>query len=176
MMNKPLTGTSIRARRIERAKQMLPLGLFISFLAFPMVSTQAFRAFPCEEVGERFYLKADYTVECGSSADTLIKLWAALAVLLYPIGVPLYYAVLLSKVRITVLKNEATPLSEALGFLHRVFKPQFYWWELVCVAQKLILVGFFVLSPFNPGSFSQLILGLTVALLFAVLQMQVQPS
>jgi len=45
----------------------------------------------------------------------------------------------------------------------------------VCVAQKLILVGFLVLSPFRPGSFSQLIIGLFVALLFTVIQMQVQP-
>ena len=48
-------------------------------------------------------------------------------------------------------------------------------WELVATAQKLILVGFFVLEPFNPGSFSQLVLGATVALLFAIAQIQVQP-
>ena len=53
--------------------------------------------------------------------------------------------------------------------------PPFHRWELVCVAQKLILVGFLVLNPFNPGSFSQLVLGLFIALLFAVVQMQVQP-
>ena len=43
------------------------------------------------------------------------------------------------------------------------------------MAQKLVLVGFLVLNPFNPGSYSQLVLGLFVAVLFAVLQMQVQP-
>ena len=82
---------------------------------------------------------------------------------------------LLHMVRGAVLNNEYSTRSEQLGFLHRPFKPQFYWWEIVCVAQKLVLVGFLVLNPFNPGSFTKLILGLFVALLFAVLQMQVQP-
>ena len=56
-----------------------------------------------------------------------------------------------------------------------MFKPQYFWWELVLVAQKLVVIGFFVLEPFQPGSFIQLMLGMTLVLVFTVVQMQVQP-
>ena len=99
----------------------------ISFLAFPMVSSQAFRAFVCEDIGDHSYLKVDYSIECTSVAYSPIQLCATLAVLLYSVGIPLGYAMLLHKVRHAALNNEATHLSEALGFLHRPYKPQFYW-------------------------------------------------
>ena len=127
LTSEAMTGTTMRARTLQRAERLLPFSLFISFLAFPMVSTQAFRAFVCEEIGTRLFLKADYSVECGSGEDTMIKLWATLAICFYPIGIPLAYALLLRKIRHVVLGNEATHLSESLAFLHRVFKPQFYW-------------------------------------------------
>ena len=63
----------------------------------------------------------------------------------------------------------------ALSFLHGPFKPHFYWWELLLVSQKLIVVGFFVLDPFQPGSFVQLLLALGVVLIFTAVQIQAQP-
>ena len=169
-----------RASHAQRAvgrhfRQGLPLALLISFLAFPIVSTKAFQAFPIERVGGIIYLKADYRVTGGSSRHTVIKAWASVAILLYPLGIPLLYGYLLYKVRGTLQKRERSPLSSALAFLHRPFKPKFFWWELVLVAQKLILVGLFVLNPFRPGTSVQLTLGTAVSFIFMAVQMQVQP-
>ena len=94
---------------------------------------------------------------------------------LYCPQIPLAYAWLLYKVRNKLINSERSELASALGFLHEPFKPQYFWWELVLVAQKLIIVGFFVLEPFQPGSFIQLMLGMSVVLVFTVVQMQVQP-
>ena len=134
---------------------------------------QAFRAFVCDDLGDAQYLKADYSVECNTQRHSVIILWALVAILLYPVGIPLLYAYLLFKVRDKLLNSEQSSLSFALEFLHKPFKAHLYWWELVHVSQKLVLVGFFVLV--QPGSFTQLVLGMSVAVFFAAVQMQVQP-
>ena len=180
--NRGLRGMN-RGSRASHAQQMvshhfqqgLPLALFISFLAYPLVSTKAFQAFPVDQIGEVAYMKADYRVIGGSPKHSDIKRWAYLAILLYPLGIPSLYGYMLYKVRRVLLKHERSPLSTALDFLHQPFKPQFFWWELVLVAQKLIIVGFFVLEPFQPGSFTQLLLGMAVAFIFMIIQMQAQP-
>ena len=64
-------------------------------------------------------------------------------------------------------------LTAALGVLLGDYRPATPGWELVAVAEKLVLTGF--LALFEPGSWMQLFLG-TVAALFAfVLQSRVQP-
>ena len=123
---------SERRRPQTWSKQMLPAALIISYLALPMVSTLAFRAFISEaftEEGGRevAYLKADYSVQIGSSQDSSIKAWASIAIVLYPVGIPIWYAILLFKVRHKVSTDVYSELSDAVSFLHGVFKPQFYW-------------------------------------------------
>ena len=173
------TGSERKAGNRELAVKVLesafPSILFVTFLTFPVVSTQAFRAFVCEEIAGRSFLVADYRIECSSAGAASITFWAWLAILVYSVGIPALYAVVLLKERDVLLNNFRTKGSNALAFLHRPFRPAFFWWELVNVAQKLILVGFFVLQPFRPGSLLQLVLGTTVALLFAIMQMQFQP-
>ena len=48
--------------------QTLPPTLYITFLAFPMVATKAFRAFVCIEFidGSRF-LEEDYSIDCNNA-------------------------------------------------------------------------------------------------------------
>ena len=141
----------------------------------------SFRAFECDHVGDVAYLKADYNVICGQSGGSLasnhavVQSWATVAIVLYSLGIPFTYACLLYQVRKTMANRTRSALTIALGFLHEPFQPQFFWWELVLVLQKLILVGLFVLQPFKPGSFLQLLLGISVAFVFTVVQMQMQP-
>ena len=178
-MQEELDAAEVRASTVTttllRLQHAAPSILFVSFLAFPIVSTMTFRAFVCDPFGETSYLKVDYSVVCGSAAHATIMMWATLGIIIYPIGITLMYGVLLFCVRNEVLNSEHNELSNALSFLHRPFKPSFFWWELTQVSQKLILVGFFSLQPFHPGSFTQLLFGMSVALLFAMAQLQVQP-
>jgi hypothetical protein len=172
---------SISARMRQQMERALPFSLLLSFVSFPVVSNQAFRAFLCEQMEDMAYLQADYSIRCDGSSDAAasglshntIKAWASLAIALFPVGIPLLYCHLLLKVRKKLLSAERSKLSTALGFLHRPYQRHTFWWELVNAAQKLILIGFFVLL--KPGSFTQLALGMCIALFFAVLQLQVQP-
>ena len=147
------SGDSAQSRRSDHA--IIQAVAVIAILLYP--------------VGVRVRREFEHTV--------LNKRWRRLASLQIPrvTQIPVAYARLLYQVRTEVLRSEHSPLSSALHFLHGPFKPVYFWWELVLVAQKLLIVGFLVLEPFQPGSFIQLMLGLSVAFTFTVVQKQVQP-
>ena len=143
----------------------LPYLLILSFLVFPMVSCTAFRAFDCEEFDDgKTYLRADFAVECWSSAqhESAVAL-ALIGILLYPVGVSLLYIVLLRIAEKAILEERPTALSTALGFLTLDFDKSYFWWELVEAWKKLFLVGFCVLIV--PGSILQLMIAFVFSLL-----------
>ncbi len=146
----------------------MPWLLFLSFLVFPMVSSNAFRAFSCEPFSnERSYLRADYAVECDSEEHSQVKQLAWLGILLYPVGISALYALLLLASRRAILNDKPTSLSRALGFLVRDYEPVFYWWELLMTWRQLYMVGFAVLIL--PGTIEQLLISYLLALVYMLL-------
>ena len=107
----------------------LPLCLQLLFLAYPTVSTVAFRAFDCEDFGEGGkWMRADYSIDCDGAAYRRIAAVATIAICLFPVGVPVCYAVLLVRARHAIRLERPTPLSSALDFLHGYYVPKFFWW------------------------------------------------
>ena len=146
----------------------LPWLLSLTFLVFPVVSSAAFRAFSCEDFDTgRSFLKADWSIECGSAAHARAQQLAWLGIALYPVGISLLYIVLLLCARRAILDHRTTPLSNALGFLVRDFEPAYYWWELLEAWKKLFLVGFAVLIL--PGTLQQLLVAFLFCLVFTLL-------
>ena len=159
----------------ELGYECLPSCLKVLFLTYPLVSTIAFRAFDCLDLGvSGRFLRADYSVQCDAGAEyTHVQALAVLAVFLFPVGVPAAYAALLFHSRRALRAETPTQLSRALAFLHEDFRSAYYMWELVEVLRRFLLVG--VACVIRPGTLTQLFLGTTVALVFLVLQMQARP-
>merc|ERR1719502_1680193 len=65
--------------------------------------------------------------------------------MLWPIGVQLLYVVLLWRVRRPLLNRTPTALTRATAFLHRDYKPEFFYWEAIELARRLILTGWVAL-------------------------------
>ena len=146
----------------------LPYELALSFLVFPMVSSAAFRAFSCDDFDTgRSYLRADYAVECGTDAHDAAQSLAWMGIGFYPVGISLLYVALLAKARPALLANKPTPLSTALGFLVRDYTADYYWWEMLEMWKKLLLVGFAVLV--QPDSTYQIVSAYLVSLVYLLL-------
>ena len=115
-------------------------------LAFPAVSSLAFRGLQCEEFedsrGVQRRLKADYEVDCDNEEDYgPVKRLSWLAIVLYPIGVPAIYCLLLRAAKSAIVKDRPTALSRALGWLHRDFEPECYYWEILEVFRGGVPIG-----------------------------------
>ena len=93
-------------------------------------------------------------MECLSSEHTPIVVLGALALVLYPVGVPLLFLQLLRAARPAIVSSKPTRLSKAIGSLHRYYEVNYYAWEVVEAARKFLLVGFARLL--EPGSLERL--------------------
>ena len=82
-----------------------------------------------------------------------------------------YRAALLLSARKDLIAERETPFTKALSFLHREYKPAFFWWELIEVLRRFLLVGVAVLI--QPGSLTQLIFAAMVALSYLLFQVAV---
>ena len=60
-----------------------------------------------------------------------------------------------------------------IAFLHAPYVPSFFYFDLLELSKKLLLIGF--ASFIEPGSLTQMLVALLVSLLFLVLQLQSAP-
>ena len=158
-------GTS-RCRRVLLAAA--PRALQLLFLVYPIVTREAFRAFPCHEfVDGSSFLIADVNIACPSPEHDSAKSIAILAILLYPVGTLVFFAALLFAARPD--KKPNSDLSDAIAFLHREYKPAFFWWELMEMLRRFLLVGVFIVV--EQGTVDQIAYGTLVAVIFTVLQL-----
>ena len=164
---------------------LLSIALRISFFAFPIVSSLAFKALHCDDLDANDELpgpavmSADFAVAChdehGDVSDEYdrIRVLAYVAIALYPIGVPLSYTVLFVKARRAIWAEKPTSLSKALDFLVGDYDAAYFFWELVEVLKKLLLVG--AMSIVKPGEVNQLVIAFMLTLFFLVMLLVSKP-
>ena len=153
-------------------EMVVPALLMVAFLAYPLVTNLAFDAFSCYEFTESEWLKADVAIRCHSSEhhDATTLAWAA--IIIYPIGLLLLNGALLCAARHAILTGRHTLLSRSIAFLYREYESQFFWWELVEMLRRFVLVGCMVLAQ---GSMLQLVMGTLLSAIFLLVQVQASP-
>ena len=81
-------------------------------------------------------------------------------------------AALLFRARGHIRSKRKTPLTTSLGFLHREFQIDYFWWELMEMGRRFLLVGLYVIEPFPQGSIMQVGLAALTSILFLTIQLQ----
>ena len=138
------------------------LALALSFIILPGVSTLVFRAFPCDPFDdERTFLRADYGISCNTKTYTFFKFYAGVMVFIYPIGIPVTYAIALFKARKNIQNpveiRDADEAVASLAFLFDSYKPKFWWFEIFETVRRLSLTG--ALGALMPGTVTQMTVG-----------------
>jgi hypothetical protein len=143
----------------------------------------AFRAFEecttfSDEAGESLSFmvsyRKHYSVACPSDARSDAQSLAWFAIFLYPCGVLLLSFWLLYLGRsVLILEHGSTPFTRAISFLHAPFRPSFFYFDILELAKKLLLIGF--ASLIEPGTLLQIMIAVIVSLLFLVLHLQATP-
>ena len=157
----------------------LPLITRLLFFLYPILTNVAFLSFTCYEFdGANFSrLVADVEIDCyqredGSEYNAVVRAgWVAIG--LHQFGIILAFLALLLFARRAIISDKPTKLSDAIAFLHREFKVEFFFWELVEMLRRLALVGLFVLL--ERGSITQLMAGSAYNLLHLLIQLHAAP-
>ena len=90
---------------LEVSRSLLFLVLF---LIYPGTSAAIFATFQCEELSDGTrWLRADLSIDCDSTVHTGFSIYAALMILVYPIGTPALYYILLRRSRAALNQLQA---------------------------------------------------------------------
>ena len=82
--------------------------------------------------------------------------------------------VLLTRARNAIVSGIETPLSRACFFLYKEYDVTCFWWELMEMGRKFLLVGLFVWQPAQ-GSITQIAVGTIVSAVYLMIQLQARP-
>ena len=128
------------------ALRSMEAAVFISFCVLPSVTRSLFLAFQCQSFGfddltseTKSYLTASLDIECtGSGAHQPIIALAAGFIVLWPLAMPLLYALLLYRCRRSIQNHQPSPLSRAIRFLWSDYEDGYYWYEMIALTKKLV--------------------------------------
>ena len=113
-------------------------------------------------------------MECNTDEHSSAVMLAWVAVLVYPIGLLLATALLLGYHKAEVQgTSPPTKLSKAIHFLYGPYKPDAYYWELVEMARRFLLVGIAVII--QPGTIVQLTFATLLSLIYNIVQHEISP-
>lgn len=158
----------------EMRKKHLSALVWLVFLVYSSASSFVFQTFACDRLDDeelengRDYLRADYRIDCDSPRHKAFKVYAGFMILVYPVGIPLFFAYLVFPHRdvLTVEETRGDDMRVASSSaLWTPYRPGCFFYELVECARRLLLTG--VVVFIFPDTAAQIAIGLVIALLFA---------
>ena len=179
----------------EARAGLTPIALRVLFASYTIVTNVAFDGFSCLELddgdGISRWLAADLSIRCDSSisqgvlnmltdpngASEYARIVSAawLAVLTYPVGVLVLNGEFLARARPAIKSGKPTRFSRSIEFLYRDYRPSFFLWEIVEGSRRFLLVGAFIVGPYERGSMMQLAMAIISSSLYLVLQLIAMP-
>ena len=162
---------SRRAVQNVRLKHLSAV-LLTTLLVYAHVSSILFQTFACEHLEDgKFYLRADYRIECDSTKHEKIQVYAGLMMMLYTVGLPVFYVTLLFKNQDIMINSVARKNNDSgilpTSSLWKQYKPSAFYFEVVEFIRRVLLAG--VVVFFNPNTASQIAATLTLALIFVII-------
>jgi len=115
-------------------------------------------------------LEADYDRDCETEGHTQMVGVGIIFVMIYPLGVPGLFCILLFKNRETI--NDSINIQK-YGFIFKDYGPVFFWWEIWDLVRKLTMSGLLIF--FDKGSADQLSLAILFSTISLVLHTRMFP-
>ena len=153
--------------------------IVVILLCYSSASSAVFRTFACDSLdGGKLYLRSDYRIECDSPKHKRFQIYAAFMIAVYPLGIPLLFALLLYRSRKaltnTSLRNDSEDLvQQSTSNLWKPYKPSAFYYEMVECGRRVMLTG--VVVFIYPNTAAQIAVTLAIAFLFAFTSERLDP-
>eukprot|EP00004_Rigifila_ramosa_P021075 TRINITY_DN5544_c0_g1_i1.p1 TRINITY_DN5544_c0_g1~~TRINITY_DN5544_c0_g1_i1.p1 ORF type:complete len:1867 (-),score=363.84 TRINITY_DN5544_c0_g1_i1:44-5644(-) len=113
--------------------------LFVLYILHPSILNEVVAFFNCVKVGSRSYLQSDMSVSCDTTTYMSWRILTIVYLVVYCIGAVLFVVGLLWRRREQFFAQDKE-LLRRFQFLTSGYLPQFFYWEALLMAQKLVLV------------------------------------
>eukprot|EP00752_Nemacystus_decipiens_P012585 g11145.t1 len=154
------------------------LVLLLTFLVYSSVSAALFQTFACEPLADNnIYLRADYSIQCDSPKHEAFMVYAGIMMVLYTVGIPVFYGYLLFRDRDVLAKHEAdrvdSPRVTTTSDLWKPYKPSVFYYEVIECSRRVLLTG--VVVFIEPNTSAQIAVTLMMAFVFVVISEALAP-
>lgn len=149
----------------------MKLAVKLVFVVYPFCSAMTLSIFMCQEVGGSYYQIHDYRFECYTDQWTNYAIISIAGFVLYPLGCPLFYWILIRKNKHKLYHDEKCKMR--YGFIYLRYEPRCYSHEILEMLRKFLMTG--AIGLFDPGSTNQLLFGVVIAGGFLVHHVKYQP-
>ena len=153
--------------------------IVIALLLYSMASSAVFRTFACDHLDDgKVYLRSDYRIECNSLKHKAFQIYAAFMLVVYPLGIPTTFALLLFQIRKALL-NTSLPndtsdlLHQSTSNLWKPYKPSAFYYEVLECGRRVILTV--VVIFIYPNTPAQVAITLAIACIFAFTSARLDP-
>jgi len=157
--------------------ECVSLFLGLTFCVLVGVSTTIFKTFQCMTYGDDpvSYLIVDQSIDCSNASHRRYMVYSTGMCLVYPVGIPVLYTWLLFSKRRSLLaqEREDNHSLHKIGFLWDSYVKECWWFEIFECLRRLSLTG--VLAFVAPGSPSQIVFALLLALLSIAMYTHLKP-
>ncbi|CAM9614990.1 unnamed protein product [Ectocarpus sp. 12 AP-2014] len=163
--NGTLGDTAVAEKILHRHQAAL---LLVTFVVYSSVSSTVFQTFACETLDDGIeYLRADYRIHCTDTTHEAFEVYAGFMVFVYPVGVPLLYAVLLFRRREALANASADKaVAQSIAGLWEPYKPERFYYEVVECGRRIMLTG--VIVFIYPNDAAQIAITLLISSFFAL--------
>lgn len=138
--------------------------LLVTFLVYSGVSATVFKMFTCDSLDDgNDYLRADYGILCTDAKHRALQVYAGVMIMVYPVGIPLLYGVLLFQHRAVLADASADKTAaEPIASLWEAYRPERFYYEVIECGRRIMLTG--VVVFIYPNDAAQI----AITILFAV--------
>ena len=153
--------------RVNRERsQIFSTAFQLLGLVHAPVSSKLFNYFDCQDISERSFLRADYSLECHTGGHHTFQIVVYLFLIGFTFGLPLALGLVLVLNR----KTLRTPkVMEKYGFLYDTYILGAEYWDIQELMRRLLLTGMLLFLPGNTRLAASLLVSISACcLLFGV--------
>jgi len=188
----PLYISSLFIKSDKVRRKIFSAIVSVLYFVLPSVSALIFKIFKCIEVESKSYLVADLTIECSGKDYEYYTKWVYASILLYPIGIPLFFLYslyirrhivtnidIIMKCKRTVnhpnmINLDLSPQYELLEPLESLYLPYKYWWfDTIETLARLCLTS--LIRTLIPDEHLIIVLSVLLSLLSYFIQYRFSP-
>ncbi|KAJ3449402.1 insulin-like growth factor binding proteinn-terminal [Anaeramoeba flamelloides] len=159
----------LEPERLERRKIRLVhhYSIILKYMYLPLVklSVDPFD-FTYQEEDEKYYLDSNPKLSPSDEKWQSFLPLFIISVVLYVVGIPIFFFVVVYKAK---KANFTEWYEKRFGWMYRYFKPNRYWWELVEIFFKFLVIITAIMFNVNSTGQAWFVLGLLTVLIILVL-------
>ena len=119
--------------------RLLSTAVFIVFFCQPTAVKEALALFTCVDVDGKSLLYAAVEIDCRSTSHIRWLVFAAVSLAVFVAGLPLLVYWRMRRVREAIIAHEEQTVRQ-WGFLTNNIEAPFFYWELVSMERKLLVM------------------------------------